>query len=158
MSVKAEDRQAFMGVALAEARLALEAGEVPVGAVVVRGDQVIAKAHNRCEQDADPTAHAEVLAIRAAAKALGDWRLTGCTLYVTLEPCPMCAGAIVQARLEAVWFGAADSRAGCCGSIYRITEDPAFVHAVPAYGGLLAAECGEQLERFFREKREKQEK
>ncbi len=151
-------REACMREALAEAALALAGGEVPVGAVVARGADILGRGHNLREKEKDPTAHAELLAIRQAARALGEWRLTGCTLYVTLEPCPMCAGAIALARLDALWYGAADPRAGCCGSIYRITEDPAFVHAVPAYGGLLAAECGEQLERFFREKREKQEK
>lgn len=152
MSTQAE-REACMREALAEARLALEAGEVPVGAVVARGGQIVGRAHNLRETEQDPTAHAEVLAIREAARALGTWRLTGCVLYVTLEPCPMCAGAITMARLDAVWYGASDARAGCCGSIYRMTEDPAFLYPVPAYGGLLASHCTALLQAFFGTKR-----
>ncbi|MDR3051465.1 MAG: tRNA adenosine(34) deaminase TadA [Oscillospiraceae bacterium] len=147
------EHAAWMREALAEAALALEAGEVPVGAVVVRGNQMIARAHNAREASADPTAHAEMLAIRRAAATLGAWRLAGCSLYVTLEPCPMCAGAIVYSRLDAVFYGAADTRAGCCGSLYRLTEDPAFAHDVPAHGGLLAAPCEALLTRFFAAKR-----
>lgn len=143
-----------MREALAEARLALAAGEVPVGAVVARGGQILGRGHNLREAEQDPTAHAEVLAIRQAAQTLGAWRLTGCTLYVTLEPCPMCAGAITMARLDAVWYGAWDARAGCCGSLYRLTEDPAFLYPVPAYGGLLAWQCAALLQAFFDKKRE----
>ncbi len=143
----------FMREALIEAERASAAGEVPVGAVVVHGEKVIARGHNQRERLNDPTAHAEVLAIRQAAQALGNWRLTGCTLYVTLEPCPMCAGAIVMSRPDVVIYGAADARAGCCGSIYRITEDPAFACDVPAIGGILAEECGALLKRFFAEQR-----
>ncbi len=154
MSVKQEVREACMREALREAMLARDAGEVPVGAVVARGCEILGRGHNLREAEKDPTAHAEVLAIRQAARAIGDWRLTGCTLYVTLEPCPMCAGAATLARLDAVWYGAADVRAGCCGSLYRISEDPAFLHPVPAYGGLLAGECAALLEAFFQRKRE----
>ena len=144
----------MMREALAEARLALAAGEVPVGAVVVRGDEIVARAHNEREQLRDPTAHAEVLALRRAAERLGGWRLTGCTLYVTLEPCPMCAGAIRAARLDRLWFGADDPTAGCTGTVYRLTEDPALAGpAVPAYGGLLAGECAQVLDAFFDGKR-----
>lgn len=140
----------MMALALEQARLALAAGEIPVGAVIVRGDAVIAAAHNRRELDRDPTAHAEVVAIRQAARALGGRRLTGCTLYVTLEPCPMCAGAIVMAGLDRVVYGASDPQQGCTGSVYRITEDPAFSHFCPADGGVLAEECRALLESFFR--------
>ena len=140
----------MMALALEQARLALAAGEIPVGAVIVRGDAVIAAAHNRRELDRDPTAHAEVVAIRQAARALGGRRLTGCTLYVTLEPCPMCAGAIVMAGLDRVVYGASDPQQGCTGSVYRITEDPAFSHFCPADGGVLAEECWALLESFFR--------
>ena len=139
----------MMALALEQARLALAAGEIPVGAVIARGDAVIAAAHNRRELDRDPTAHAEVVAIRQAARALGGRRLTGCTLYVTLEPCPMCAGAIVMAGLDRVVYGASDPQQGCTGSVYRITEDPAFSHFCPADGGVLAEECRALLESFF---------
>ena len=140
----------MMALALEQASLALVAGEIPVGAVIARGDAVIAAAHNRRELDQDPTAHAEVVAIRQAARALGGRRLTGCTLYVTLEPCPMCAGAIVMAGLDRVVYGASDPQQGCTGSVYRITEDPAFSHFCPADGGVLAEECRALLESFFR--------
>lgn len=139
--------------ALEEAKRALELGEVPVGAVVVCGGEVIASAHNEREATGDPTAHAEVLAIRRAAKRLGRRRLTGCTLYVTLEPCPMCAGAIVMAELDGVYYGAADETAGCAGSVYAIPEDPAFGRRIACMGGLLEGECQEILDGFFEERR-----
>lgn len=143
----------MMRLALQQAQLACCAGEIPVGAVVARGDEVIAVGHNRRELDGDPTAHAEIVAIRAAAKQLGGRRLSGCTLYVTLEPCPMCAGAIVMAGLQRVVYGAADPKQGCTGSVYRITEDPAFTHYCPADGGVLAEECEALLDTFFDGKR-----
>ena len=142
-----------MQQALDEARKALETGEVPVGAAVVCGNEVIALAHNEREATGDPTAHAEVLAIRRAAKKLGRRRLTGCTLYVTLEPCPMCAGAIVMAELDGVYYGAADRTAGCAGSVYAIPEDPAFGRRIACMGGLLETECREVLDGFFEERR-----
>ena len=143
----------MMRLALQQAQLACCAGEIPVGAVVARGGEVIAVGHNRRELDGDPTAHAEIVAIRAAAKQLGGRRLSGCTLYVTLEPCPMCAGAIVMAGLQRVVYGAADPKQGCTGSVYRITEDPAFTHYCPADGGVLAEECEALLDTFFDGKR-----
>ena len=143
----------MMALALQQANLALQAGEIPVGAVIARGDEVIAMGHNRRELDGDPTAHAEVVAIRAAAKALGRRRLSGCTLYVTLEPCSMCAGAIVMAGLDRVVYGAADPKQGCTGSVYRITEDPAFTHFCAADGGGLAGECRQLLDGFFQKAR-----
>jgi len=143
----------MMRLALEQAQAARDAGEIPVGAVIARGDEVIAQGHNRRELDGDPTAHAEVVAIRAAAKRLGGRRLSGCTLYVTLEPCPMCAGAIVMAGLQRVVYGAADPKQGCTGSVYRITEDPAFTHYCPADGGVLANECAAVLDEFFEGKR-----
>ena len=142
-----------MQQALDEARKALETGEVPVGAAVVCAGEVIALAHNEREATGDPTAHAEVLAIRRAAKKLGRRRLTGCTLYVTLEPCPMCAGAIVMAELDGVYYGAADRTAGCAGSVYAIPEDPAFGRRIACMGGLLEGECQEILDSFFGERR-----
>lgn len=143
-----------MRAALEEAEHALALGEVPVGAVIVRDGEIIARAHNERETGGDPTAHAEVLAIRRAAAALGSRRLAGCHLYVTLEPCPMCAGAIAMARLGEVVFGAYDPRAGCCGSLYALTEDAAFGAVIPSSGGLLEDECRAVLDRFFAEKRE----
>ena len=142
-----------MRAALEQAYLALASGEIPVGAVVTCGGQIVAAAHNERETTGDPTAHAEVLAIRRAAKKLGRRRLTGCTLYVTLEPCPMCAGAIVMAELQSVYYGAADRTAGCAGSVYAIAEDPAFGKRIACMGGLLEDECQAVLDGFFGERR-----
>ena len=139
----------LMREALKEAQLAFEEGEIPVGAVIAHGGEIIARAHNLREQTGDPTAHAEVLAIREAARALGGRRLNQCTLYVTLEPCPMCAGAMVMACLNKCYFGAADERQGCCESVYALPADPAFYHRVPCIGGLLEAEASRLLKDFF---------
>ena len=130
-------------------REAQMAGEVPVGAVVVCKEKIIACARNERETSGDPTAHAEVLALRRAAEALGMRRLEGCTLYVTLEPCPMCAGAIVMAGIDAVFFGAYDPRCGCAGSLYDLPEDASFGRVIPCSGGLLEAECRLALNAFF---------
>ena len=138
-----------MREALAEARLAAAAGEMPVGCVIAQDGAIIARAHNECEALRDATAHAELLAIRRASAATGDWRLNRCTLYVTLEPCPMCAGAIVQARVGRLVYGAADPGQGCAGSLYRICEDPAFPHFCKSVGGVLAEECAGLLNDFF---------
>ena len=138
-----------MREALKLAREAQLAGEVPVGAVVVCKEKIIACARNERETSGDPTAHAEVLALRRAAEALGTRRLEGCTLYVTLEPCPMCAGAIVMAGIDAVFFGAYDPRCGCAGSLYDLPEDAAFGRVIPCSGGLLEAECRLALNAFF---------
>ena len=144
----------MMAQALEQAYLALAEGETPVGCVIVKEGRIIARGRNRRETEKDPTAHAEMEAIRAAARATGDWRLTGCELYVTLEPCPMCAGAIVQARLARVVYGAADPRQSCAGSVYRVTEDPAFTHFCPADGGVLEKECRAVLDEFFKNARQ----
>ncbi len=144
----------FMGLALAEARLALIEGEVPVGAVLVREGRVVARAHNRVEQLGDPTAHAELLCLRAAASGENGWRMGDCTLYVTLEPCAMCAGALVNARLGRLVFGAFEPHTGCCGSVFDLLDN-AFLHTVPAIGGVREAECGEVLSAFFEKKRAK---
>jgi tRNA(adenine34) deaminase len=139
-----------MRLALDEADLAREEGEVPIGCVVVslrRG--VLARAHNQREQLVDPTAHAEMIAITQAAEALRSWRLEDCALYVTLEPCPMCAGAIVLARLPWVVYGAADPKAGACDSLYRIPSDPRLNHRAQVVAGVLANECGQVLSEFF---------
>ena len=138
-----------MREALIEARVAAAASEMPVGCVVVRDGRIIARAHNECEALGDATAHAELLAIRRASAACGDWRLNACTLYVTLEPCPMCAGAIVQARIGRLVYGARDPGQGCAGSLYRICEDPAFPHFCRSEGGVLAEECTALLGDFF---------
>lgn len=145
----------WMERALAQARLALAHDDVPVGAVVVAEGRVIAEAHNRREVDADPTAHAEVLAVRSAAAALGSWRLDGCALYVTLEPCTMCAGALVLARLPQLVFGADDPKAGAVGSLYDVARDPRLNHRIEVVGGVLDKECGDLLRAFFRRRRGK---
>ncbi|MFR2496334.1 MAG: tRNA adenosine(34) deaminase TadA [Christensenellales bacterium] len=141
--------EVWMREALKLAREAQMAGEVPVGAVVVCEEKIIACARNERETSGDPTAHAEVLALRRAAEALGTRRLEGCTLYVTLEPCPMCAGAIVMAGIDAVFFGAYDPRCGCAGSLYDLPEDASFGRVIPCSGGLLEAECRLALNAFF---------
>jgi tRNA(adenine34) deaminase len=143
----------FMQLALAEAEAAFAEDEVPIGAVVVFEDRVIAAAHNQREQLRDPTAHAEMIAITQAAGVLGDWRLEGCTLYVTLEPCPMCAGAIVLARVPRVVYGAADPKAGAAASLYRLLDDGRLNHRAEVAAGVLAKECGAILTRFFGQKR-----
>lgn len=142
-----------MGLALEQARLAGAVGDVPVGAVVVVGDRVVAAAGNRREADGDPTAHAEVLALRAAAAATGSWRLTDATLYVTLEPCAMCAGAAVNARLGRLVFGAADLKAGAAGSLYNLCVDPRLNHEVDLTVGVRAVECGTVLSGWFATRR-----
>ncbi len=143
----------FMRIALDEAEKALESGEVPVGALVVIDGMVLARDHNRREETADPSAHAELLALRAACERMGDWRLPGATLYVTLEPCAMCAGAIVLARLTTVVFGAGDPAAGAGGSAYNILEDGRLGHRARVIAGVLEDECRELLQGFFDELR-----
>jgi tRNA(adenine34) deaminase len=147
------DDEAAMNLALEEARKAEGENEVPVGAVVVVDGEVVARDHNRREQHQDPSAHAELLAMRSAAKELGSWRLTRATLYVSLEPCPMCAGAAVAARLERLVFGAFDPKAGACGSLYNLCSDPRLNHEVELVSGVSAAESGEILKRYFLNKR-----
>jgi len=147
------DDDALMRLALDEARSCLEAGDVPVGAVIVRGDEMLAAAGNGRERLQDPTAHAEVLALRAAARRAGSWRLDRCTLVVTLEPCAMCAGAIVLARVERLVFGAADPKAGFAGSLGDLVRDARLNHRVDLTSGVLAEECGEMLREFFHARR-----
>ncbi len=143
----------WMRAALDAARTCEASDDVPVGAVIVREGEVVASAGNRRESDADPTAHAEMVAIRAAARAAGSWRLDGCALYVTLEPCAMCAGAIVLARLDRLVFGAADPKAGFAGSLGNLVRDERLNHRPELTAGVLADECGDLLLRFFRERR-----
>lgn len=142
-----------MRAALEEARAAAAAGEVPVGAVVVQRGAIIGRGQNRVLRDLDPTAHAEMAALRAAARALGNYRLAECSIYVTLEPCAMCAGAMVHARLERLVYGAADPKAGAAGSVLGVINHPRLNHAMEVSGGVLAEECGELLRDFFRERR-----
>jgi len=142
-----------MALALEQARLAETQGEVPVGAVVVRDGREIARAHNRREQDGDPLAHAELLALAAAAKVVGDWRLEGCTMYVTLEPCAMCAGALVNSRVERLVFGALDPKAGFCGSLGDLVRDPRLNHRLVVRGEVEADESAALLRGFFRRRR-----
>ncbi|HEX5587073.1 MAG TPA: nucleoside deaminase [Acidimicrobiia bacterium] len=146
---------ALMLAALEEARAALEHDDVPIGAVVARLDtgEVLARQHNRREVDGDPTAHAEILALREAARAIGNWRLDGCVLAVTLEPCAMCAGALVNARLPLLVFGATDPKAGAVTSLYEIAGDPRLNHRVAVHGGVRADACGELLTAFFAARR-----
>jgi tRNA(adenine34) deaminase len=142
-----------MGSALDQARQAMAAAEVPVGAVIVHEGRIIAAAHNSREALRDPTAHAEMIAITQAASELNDWRLERCTLYVTLEPCPMCAGAIVQARIPLVVYGAADPKAGAVQTLYQLLSDRRLNHQAEVIGGVLAEPCGEILTQFFRQQR-----
>lgn len=142
-----------MGIALLEASAAAAHGDVPVGAVVLKGGMVVSQRHNERELTGDPTAHAEVLALRDAAAALGSWRLSETTLVVTLEPCPMCAAALVAGRVGRVVFGAADPKAGACGSLYNLCADPRLNHAVAVQHGLRADEASELLSGFFADRR-----
>ncbi len=142
-----------MKLALEDAEQALREDEVPIGAVIVHDDRVIARAHNQREQLHDPTAHAEMIAITQAAEALRSWRLDDCTLYVTLEPCPMCAGAILQARIPTVVYGAADPKAGAVHTLYRLLDDSRLNHRCLIVSGVLARPCGEILTRFFQRQR-----
>ncbi len=143
----------YMREAVALAQQALDSEDVPVGALVVRDGRVIGRGYNQREKLQDPTAHAEMLAVTAAAAHVGHWRLEGCTLYVTLEPCPMCAGALVLARLGRLVYGASDPKGGACGSLYEITQDPRLNHRIETVSGVLAEPCAELLRDFFRRRR-----
>lgn len=147
----------MMRSALQEARLALQDGEIPVGAVIACGDALLACAHNTRENTCDPTAHAEINALRLAAQKTGRWRMSDLTMYVTLEPCPMCAGAIAMSGIKRLVFGASDTQYGCAGSIYRLTEDPAFPNYCPADGGLMKEECAFILDDFWKNTRRKKD-
>lgn len=148
-----ETDEKFMRLALAQARLARDAGEVPVGAVLLYGGEILSAAHNRPISGQDPSAHAEMLAIRQASARLGNYRLTGTTLYVTLEPCIMCAGAMIQARVSRLVYGAGDPRSGGVASLYRLLQDERLNHRVDVTGGILEEICAEILSGFFKEKR-----
>jgi tRNA(adenine34) deaminase len=145
--------QVAMSAALAEARAAAQAGEVPIGAVVINDGEIIARGQNSVLRNNDPTAHAEIVALRAAAAALGNYRLNGCVLYVTLEPCAMCAGAMIHARVSRLVYAAADPKAGACGSVLGVLNHPALNHQMLVEQGIAAEESAELLRSFFRERR-----
>ena len=144
-----------MKQALIQADKGFKSEEIPVGAVVIKEDKVIGRAYNQKEQLNDPTAHAEIIAITAAANTLGDWRLNGCTLYVTKEPCSMCAGAIINARLDMIVFGCYDEAEGCCGSLYQLCGDPRFKTKVSVMGGVMENQSLSLLKEFFNSRRKK---
>ena len=143
----------YMAIALMQATEAANCGEVPIGAVLVKDGEVLAADRNRREADSDATAHAEILVMRRAGQLLGGWRLNGCTLYVTLEPCPMCAGAMVQARIDRLVYGAADPKGGAAGTLYDITRDERLNHRLTVTSGVKEEECGYLLQQFFRSRR-----
>ena len=149
------ENEDFMREALAEARIAFDLGEVPIGAVIVKDGRIIARGHNTTESDKDPSCHAEMNAIRQAAKVLGGWRLIGCNMYVTTEPCSMCAGAIVLARIEKLFIGTLDPKAGACVSLNNIASDPRLNHQAEIQAGILKEECEQLLKEFFRKLRKK---
>ncbi|MDR1942299.1 MAG: tRNA adenosine(34) deaminase TadA [Endomicrobium sp.] len=143
----------FMLLALKQAAKAREIGEVPVGAVIVKNNEIISKGFNRCIKDKDPTAHAEIEALRKAAKKIGNYRLNGCDIYVTIEPCPMCAGALVNARIRKIFFGAFDKKAGACKSVFKITGSSKLNHRIETESGILKEDCAKIITDFFKNKR-----
>lgn len=145
-----EEDYIWMQAAIAEAKKAEALGEVPIGAVIVKDGAIIGRGHNLRETSLDPTAHAEMIAIREASRHLEAWRLLDCTLYVTLEPCPMCAGALVQGRIRKVVYGTIDPKAGCAGTLMNLLQEPRFNHETELVGGLMKQECADLLTRFFR--------
>ena len=147
------DDERLMRVAIAQAQIAEENGDVPIGAVIVHQNQIIAKAYNQREQLQDPTAHAEIIALTQAAAALENWHLGGCTMYVTLEPCPMCAGALVLARIDKLVYGCDDPKTGAVKSLYNIVQDNRLNHRIEVTSGVLADECSQQLQEFFKRRR-----
>jgi tRNA(adenine34) deaminase len=152
------DHEYYMGLALEQAEAAIEAGEVPVGAVIVRDGLIVAQAHNQRELLGDPTAHAEMIAVTQAAAAIGSWRLERCQLYVTLEPCLMCAGAVIQARIPLVVYGARDAKAGACESLFAVLTDNRLNHRAQLVSGVLAGPCAALLSDFFADQRAKGKK
>ncbi|MGO4111516.1 tRNA adenosine(34) deaminase TadA [Paenibacillus sp. YAF4_2] len=153
--IREQEDQAWMQLAIEEANKAEQIGEVPIGAILVKDGEVVGKGYNLREINHDPTAHAEMVAIREACERLGAWRLLDCTLYVTLEPCPMCAGAIVQSRVKRVVFGTGDPKAGCAGTLMNLLQEPRFNHETEVTSGILQAECAALLTNFFRNLRNK---
>ena len=153
MNININNHENWMKVALREAEKAFNEKEVPIGAIVVKDDKVIGRGYNQCETLNDPTAHAEIIAITSAANTIKNWRLLECSLYVTKEPCSMCAGAIVNSRLKFIGFGAFDEKEGCCGSLYQICNDPRFKHQALVKGGILDESCSFLLRNFFNDRR-----
>lgn len=145
-----EEAKKYMKAAIAQAKRAYRLGEVPIGCVIVYEGKIIGRGYNRRNTDKNTLCHAEITAIRRASKVMGDWRLENCTMYVTLEPCQMCAGAIVQARIPEVMIGCMNPKAGCAGSIYNLLQEPAFNHQVSLFKGVLEEECSQMLKDFFR--------
>ena len=154
--VQKQNHEKWMKSAFREAEKAFEKGEVPIGAVVVKKGQIIGRGYNQCESLTDPTAHAEIIAITSAANTIKDWRLKDCSLYVTKEPCPMCAGALVNARIILLGFGMYDEKEGCCGSLYQLCRDPRFKHQLTVKGGIMEDSCTLMIQEFFKKQREKE--
>jgi tRNA(adenine34) deaminase len=152
MTTKEQDQQ-FMQSAIEQARIAEENGDVPIGAVIVKDNQIIAKGYNQRHQLQDPTAHAEILALTSASAGLESWRLHGCTIYVTLEPCSMCAGALVLARIDRLVYGCDDPKAGACKSLYNIVQDERLNHNIETTSGIMADDCSQLLQEFFQRRR-----
>ena len=150
-----QEHERWMRAAFQEADKALHEKEIPVGAVVVKDGHIIGRGYNQCESLNDPTAHAEIIAITSGANTMKDWRLAGCSLYVTKEPCSMCAGALVNARIKFLGFGMYDEKEGCCGSLYQICRDPRFKHQLIVKGGILENHCNSLIKKFFKKKRKK---
>ena len=150
-----EEHKKWMKLAFREAEKAYERGEIPIGAVVVNNDQIIGRGYNQCESLNDPTAHAEIIAITSAANTIKNWRLENCSLYVTKEPCPMCAGALINSRIEMVIFGMYDEKEGCCGSLYQLCRDPRFKHQLAVKGGVMGSSCRLIVQEFFKKQRKK---
>ena len=155
MTLEKNNHEKWMKTAFREAEKAFEQDEVPVGAVVVQNGQIIGRGYNQCESLIDPTAHAEIIAITSAANTIKDWRLKDCQLYVTKEPCPMCAGALVNARIDMVIFGMYDEKEGCCGSLYQLCRDNRFKHQLTVKGGIMEDACTLIIQEFFKKQREK---
>jgi tRNA(adenine34) deaminase len=153
VEMRSQDDGAWMELALEQARLAAEAGEVPVGALVIRDGEIVGQGHNRNLLDHDPTAHAEIVVLRQAARRLGNHRLAGCTVYATIEPCSMCAGALIHARVSRLVYGASDPKAGAAGSVLKVLNHPDLNHTMEVTSGILSGRCSEILQDFFRRKR-----
>jgi tRNA(adenine34) deaminase len=147
------NHEKFIEEAYKLAQSAADGGDVPVGAVVVYEGEIIGRGENRRQRTGDPSAHAEILALKQASEHLGSWNLSGCSLYVTLEPCPMCAGAVIVSRIDNVYFGAYDRELGCCGTLYNLPEDERMNHRANVYGGILEEKCAKILSDFFKDKR-----
>ena len=155
MTTTKNDHVKWMKAAFREAEKAFEQDEVPIGAVVVQNGQIIGRGYNQCESLIDPTAHAEIIAITSASNTIKDWRLKDCRLYVTKEPCPMCAGALINARINMVIFGMYDEKEGCCGSLYQLCRDNRFKHQLTVKGGIMEDACTLMIQEFFKKQREK---